>query len=407
MKTYFVFHSFVHINYSSYMNEVLIYNTENNYSLLSSNENLIGSIKKMNKPEVSYFIELANNYYLCKDFIQIITSLEDNMCGELITCEREAMPIQLSSHIRMQNDLLFEKNYFNHNKENEFINKIYLDEIGNDILLEVLEISIFYGNLKDEYKYANAHQQYMFPLAEDGQILYDMNAIFKFNLPRLHTVNFIIGQLTDDEFETLYRYINENMSSKVVNLYTTHNIYKKLASDFLCLFNTTYIWTDLRKDMEETYPNNHKILYLSENISSLIEMEHYFDSKYLFPLYNGKNSSSIQEYLGFSRKDLLNVNSTEHDILVNTYINSNFFGELTIYPNGNVHSCKNSPPIGNLRMNNIKEVVLEELYKQQSWFIVRKRLSLCADCVFNRLCPPISNLEMSINLTNLCKRYEE
>lgn len=46
MKTYFVFHSFVHVNYSAYMNEVLVYNTENRYSLLSSNMNLIEAIKK-------------------------------------------------------------------------------------------------------------------------------------------------------------------------------------------------------------------------------------------------------------------------------------------------------------------------------------------------------------------------
>ena len=407
MKTYFVFHSFVHINYSAYMNEVLVYNTENRYSLLSSNKNLIEAIKNMNKPEVNFFIELTNDYYLYEDFRQIITSLEDNMCGELFTCEEEAMPIQFSSHIRMQNDLLFEENYFNHNEKDDFINKIYLDEIGNDILLEVLEISIFYGNLKDEYKYTNVHQQYMYPLAEDSPILYDMNAIFKFDLPRLHTVNFIIGQLANDEIEFLCRYINENLSSKVVNLYTTYSIYEKLTSSFLCLFNTIYIWTDRKSDMEETYPNNHKILFLSENISSLIEMEDYFDSNYLFPLYNGKNNSSIQEYLGFFKKDLLNSDFTEHDILVNTYINSNFFGELTIYPNGNVHSCRNSSPIGNLRINNIKEVVLEELYNQKNWFIVRKRLGLCANCVFNRLCPPLSNIEMCINSPYLCEIYEQ
>lgn len=134
----------------------------------------------MNKPEVNYFIELTNDYYLCENFRQIITSLEDNMCGELITCEGETIPIQFSSHIRMQNDLLFEEFYFNHNTKDDFINKIYLDDIGNDILLEVLEISIFYGNLKYEYKYTNVHQQYMYPLVEDSQILYDMDAIFKF-----------------------------------------------------------------------------------------------------------------------------------------------------------------------------------------------------------------------------------
>ena len=61
----------------------------------------------------------------------------------------------------------------------------------------------------------------------------------------------------------------------------------------------------------------------------------------------------------------------------------------------------NEKRIGNIDQR-IHEVLLKELHNGKGWFKVRKHLTPCKGCIYNQICPPISNYEYALSRNNLC-----
>ena len=54
-----------------------------------------------------------------------------------------------------------------------------------------------------------------------------------------------------------------------------------------------------------------------------------------------------------------------------------------------------------------KEAVYKEIRSGNSWRLVRKKIKICQDCLYNQLCPPLSNYEYAIGKNNLCHVWKE
>jgi len=52
-------------------------------------------------------------------------------------------------------------------------------------------------------------------------------------------------------------------------------------------------------------------------------------------------------------------------------------------------------------MNTLKEIVLYELSQTNSWKLTRDKIDPCKNCLFQQLCPPISNYELFFEKYNL------
>ena len=83
-------------------------------------------------------------------------------------------------------------------------------------------------------------------------------------------------------------------------------------------------------------------------------------------------------------------------------MNTQTFGKLTIMSDGNIYVNANSPKAGNLGGKAIREIVFDEIYNGESWLKTRMEVSPCAGCLYNFLCPPLSNYEHVIGRNNLC-----
>jgi len=135
-------------------------------------------------------------------------------------------------------------------------------------------------------------------------------------------------------------------------------------------------------------------------ISDLVKEYPQLELEYI-PYYNGKNISFFQKNVFVDQDDIKSTKPTYKDILINTKINKNFFGQLVITTSGKVYSNLNAPKLGDIKQN-IKELVLKEMLSSNSWRKLRQNCVPCKNCNFNLLCPPISNLELSIKRNNLC-----
>jgi pseudo-rSAM protein len=75
---------------------------------------------------------------------------------------------------------------------------------------------------------------------------------------------------------------------------------------------------------------------------------------------------------------------------------------LTVLSNKKVYANLNNPGIEILGRDDILDIVYKEMHKGKSWTKIRKYVTPCKSCVFNALCPPISNYEYTLGKYDLC-----
>lgn len=111
------------------------------------------------------------------------------------------------------------------------------------------------------------------------------------------------------------------------------------------------------------------------------------------------NNDFIINNVCLSENDIMSQKLSEENILTNMTVNSNFFGELILMPDGQFYTDLNSKPLG--KLGDDWRIILDKL-SNSSWFLTRDKLKPCSDCAFRYLCPPPSNYELVIGKPNLC-----
>jgi len=119
------------------------------------------------------------------------------------------------------------------------------------------------------------------------------------------------------------------------------------------------------------------------------------------PFYNGNNYRFFKQNVFIETSDLSDPPVKNTDIYARSVMNSNHFGEITILGNGDIYSNINERRIGTIDQE-IQEVLLKELREGKGWFRVRRDQMPCKGCVYNQICPPISNYEYALSRNDLC-----
>ena len=150
---------------------------------------------------------------------------------------------------------------------------------------------------------------------------------------------------------------------------------------------------------------NYKIIFVVEKESDYERIQ-CLDSviKYdIYPCYTGCNYSFFFDYVFLEEVDVLSRKQDYVDIYRNQTLNSNAFGELSVFPNGDIYSNVNLDSLGNINKTSIFEIIGKCLQDDGSiWFFTRNQTS-CKTCIFSDLCPPISNYELLLGKSDLCK----
>ena len=74
-------------------------------------------------------------------------------------------------------------------------------------------------------------------------------------------------------------------------------------------------------------------------------------------------------------------------------------------PDGVVKADMNAPAIGNIQFDNILDIIQNELISNTAWRRVRDSHP-CDSCIYQFICPPLSNYERIIGQDNLCHMKE-
>ncbi len=125
----------------------------------------------------------------------------------------------------------------------------------------------------------------------------------------------------------------------------------------------------------------------------------------IIPYYNGENPDFFKKMVFFNKEILWAERPSQKEIFRRMALNAHDFGKLSILCNGMIYANLNNPPLGNIDKHSVREMIFKELYHGKSWLRVRPGVKPCKDCLYNLLCPPLSNYEYALGRNNLCNIY--
>jgi pseudo-rSAM protein len=120
------------------------------------------------------------------------------------------------------------------------------------------------------------------------------------------------------------------------------------------------------------------------------------------PYYNGRNLDFFEQFVFFDLEGLWEEKPSQKEIFRRCEMNPRAFGKLMVMSNGDIYVAPNAPIAGNLSDKSIRQVVFEEIFNGESWMKTRMEVKPCDGCLYNFLCPPLSNYETVIGRNNLC-----
>ena len=285
---------------------------------------------------------------------------------------------------------------------------------GENILNNVFTLNIYTNGVEYADYFANAHKQFLFPIqSEQELILEKLQGVFKTNnFHNLRDIN-IVGSQQYSTFEKLVRFLQTKDIAKTYvflsdNLETDRLISIDDKTIYEIIFAvTSAIEKDIIKILEKLKGGNFVFRFVVsteeelQKINFLIE-KYNIDDYEINPYFTGRNFDFFKNNVFVNQSDLEMVQLTMQDIMAKSKLNPLTFGKLSIMPNGDVFSNLNCPKIGNLYNESIKSIIMNEFDKSYSWTYSRNKKQECEKCVFNLLCPPITNYEYCNGISKIC-----
>ena len=380
--------------------EIVMYNCSSKNVYKFNNIGLIGEYcNQLKKHEKLYTVRITNNDFENRDFKDWIYMLIKLKLGFVKENTHHGISIISFPPI------------LNLQKEVERIVESNNINIGDYVADNINECTIYLGG---ESQHPDYYKQIPYPINNKEILNYsELESFLSVDISALNTIN-IVG----DIFSYPYK---AQLLSKISNLHISVNFYTvddnvqqyvNLLSQSQCLNYKLYIYYEkkyniVQRDQEIskfnisykwifiiTSDDEYKEFYdLSESISP--------DKLQIYPVYIGDNLPFLERELYVNDYELNHPEYDKQDIFAHQVMNSNFWGRLTIFPNGNVYSNVNLPPIGTIK-NKLYDIIVDEMKSHRAWRLTRDCLSPCRDCLYRYLCPSPSNYEFVIGKPNLC-----
>jgi pseudo-rSAM protein len=412
--------NYIHSNVKG--DHILLYNPYNNNNLILN----LNDLENYSKNEISDFKKMTNQLFSLQNHTRIIKfdgdykqnksvnsfikQIKDNFMGDLIDANLSSPPIQPPYKPNIGKDR-------NNLKKYEFLS------LGEGTKKYVKKISLYLNTKSgDSNELISAYRQFNYPYfkkcKKELSFKYISEIYQQFHFSFLERVN-ILG--TD-----IWKYSN---LSKLLELIKTSNIKTEFyLRDTDALENINNFSDFSAKNIKinvlctKNYTKNHLIMLMDtakknnikmklnfaisserdysniENIIQELNIKHFT----LLPYYNKSNVDFFKENIFVNKEDIFKSNLKLVDIFRNQNLNSNFFGNIHVFHNGDVYANPNNSKLGNLKTHTLMEMIYKEMNQGKSWFKLRKNISPCKSCIFNALCPPISNYEYVFGKYNLC-----
>jgi pseudo-rSAM protein len=188
-------------------------------------------------------------------------------------------------------------------------------------------------------------------------------------------------------------------------------IWRRLAGYHVELFITPFCDMRMIQKCIQAMERYHVNYLLKLTVTSSKELKIYEQLTKTFPesvtivaepLFTGENHDFFDAHIFMEKEDIFEQAIPLHQIFTNQILNKNFFGSLYIDADGTTKSNPNNKKIlGNISNGSFYPLIAEELINNYAWKKIRNKKP-CVDCLYNCLCPSISNYELALQKYDLC-----
>lgn len=356
---------------------VLLYNTLDGVSIKSNKKEVIELLRETLLIENCGVILLTHERYMQKHINKFIHELRKKyMCDIIDVSLSKGKPVQLLPYFNFPNKIdIYKKHNFSSQK---------------NVLKNLFEISINIDSTTNIEK--------LIPFLQ--------------SIPNSPTFN-IIGNIREvKNYNKLLLFFEQHPSPK--NLFCSYTNAITLQPDYENNFSVKILSQfpiDMRQFKKtrqilqnQTLPIEYIFDVASDEDCFLAEqiIEQFQIKKHrLNPIYTGNNILFFEKNVFLSEENILSESITIKDLFSRQVINIYNFGKIIIMPNGDTYANLNHPILGNIYSHNIYEIVSNEMETGKSWFHIRNQ-EPCNKCIYQWLCPPPSNYEITIGRPNLC-----
>lgn len=296
------------------------------------------------------------------------------------------------------------------------------DIIGHGVLTYINEATFYLNSrLKNSEKlYTDAFKQFPCILSNDSDeelnfelIIEELNSLQN---GTLRNVNLFGGNIL--KYSKLALLTNKLNKMRQIKKYYLHINHFEDAYDFLnslsensiavFIIDKTSYWKNTKSLGNRTEkPKNIRfhIIVRDEDDFKIIDdiNKNYPKTNYrVYPYYDGSNIDFFKNNVYLNKEILKTAKPKMDEIFQKMEINSKYFGKLTVLNNGSLYSNLNYPSHGSYEDRPIAKVVQTELTTDKSWYLTRNSVKPCRNCIYNILCPDISNYEIVMNKFNMC-----
>ena len=403
-KTYWVYiasHVYCHIKDE----QAFLYNTQTGASIETVNAEIIKLLQSLHERKNLGAICCNGRQIAQSPYIEFITEFREKEMGNMVeTSSMPQRPIQMMPILNLQDDI---------EKLQEFSDR----DTGEDVLHYLLELNLYLHDscnqncsLCSQYSKqtlcckTNSGQPsptFSFAALENiiSQIQYGVTG--KLNLLGGN----IFAYPHFNELPTLLSGFKGQVH--IWNHYAHFANYKTLPSNF---FYDVVIPSPMQKSLENLLPTlaipQAKLHFYITDIEEYTKVEEFIeqfsvDNYSIHPIYTKTNLKFFEEYVYADKKDILQSKLSFNQIFAHQKMNTNFFGSLTILPNGDTYANVNSSLLGNIKDDTLIHFINKEMTANTAWRKIRDTPP-CNSCLYQYICPSLSNYEIVIGKSNLC-----
>jgi pseudo-rSAM protein len=124
------------------------------------------------------------------------------------------------------------------------------------------------------------------------------------------------------------------------------------------------------------------------------------------PYFNGRNLDFFKENV-FTDHEALAENILDMGAISSRKAyNTLNYGHMFIASDKSIYSNLNGPALGKIGETTMDAAVISELSEYGNWLRVRRDAAPCKDCLFDSLCPPLSDFEYASGINNSCNIWK-
>ena len=380
--------------------DIFIYNTENGKYTETNVAEAVSLISDMYKPENLGVTVLSSEMSKKLEIIDFLKSLNENDMCDIVEIENISYrPVVLIPVLNLEKDIDNPKN----------------KEPGDDLLSYMLELNLFINDsCSRDCKYCSSYRKQVRCCTASnsgaelsvGTIESVLNQIKYSGINRINVTGGNITEYGNKEklFEllkdlspiTCYEIHYKNFEPGKfpencrMNLTTTFPVDRSALDRALSGMRKSEAPVSFIIENEETY-------YETEKLIEEFEIERFE----ILPFYNGRNLDFFENNIYTNKEDIFSTRLKMREIFRNQKLNSNYFGNLNVLPDGTVKADFNADSIGNVKTDSMLEILYREMTRNTAWRRVRDSKP-CSECLYRRICQSPGNYETAIGKPNLC-----